>query len=442
MRRRTGSVLVVYALLQFPLRTSQQDHLYALRRHSSFATSYLNLSVRDVPRWVARKRFDAVVFHTSFLSGRWDPPTFERLWERARPLFQLDAPRLAMPQDEFIHTTALTDFLREAEVGDVLSVAPESEWPKIYSGLDLSRVRMHQVLTGYLEEETLKRIEAALEPPRPRDIAIGYRSWEAAMWLGRHGRLKVEVAEAFRRAAGRRGLRVDISTRDEDTIAGDAWYQFLGGCRYTVGVEGGSSILDRDGSLKAATEAYLAQHPNAGFDDVEAACFRGLDGSLRLRSASPRHLEACATRTCQVLVEGEYNGILRPGEHYLPVREDLSNVDELIEVIAADRHRDEIVEAAHRDVVASRRFTYQSFAGLVDRVIEARSGPSSSGRLSPVESALRGAQDRVSWLRVRRRLRPLTVPQRIKVYAMDRLPSPLAERLRRAKRWASSFRGK
>ena len=55
------------------------------------------------------------------------------------------------------------------------------------------------------------------------------------------------------------------------------------------------------------------------------------DGRLQLFAISPRHLEACATRTCQVLVEGEYSGVLRPGEHYIPVRKDLSNLDDVLE---------------------------------------------------------------------------------------------------------------
>src|SRR4051812_25911723 len=67
-----GHIVVAYALLQYPLRASLADHLYALRRHSRFRTSYINLAVRDVPGWMRRGRFDAVVFHTSFLSNRWD----------------------------------------------------------------------------------------------------------------------------------------------------------------------------------------------------------------------------------------------------------------------------------------------------------------------------------------------------------------------------------
>jgi hypothetical protein len=426
---------VAYALLQHPIRASLADHLYAFRRHSRLRTTYLNLAVRDVPRWMGRARFDAVVFHTSFLSNRWDPDTFARVRERARPLLEIDAPRIAMPQDEFIHTDSLTDFLREADVSDVFSVAPRSEWPKIYRGLDLSHVRMHRVLTGYLEGDTLQRIDRALSVPPRRDTAIGYRAWEAAMWLGRVGRLKVDIARSFSESAARRGVPVDISTRQGDTIFGDDWYRFLGGCRYTIGVEGGASILDRDGSIRSRTEAYLTANPGASFDKVEQACFPGEDGKLDLRAISPRHLEACATRTCQVLVEGEYNGILRPHEHYLPVRSDLADVDEAMEVVVRDEDRNEMVERAWQEIVGSGRYTYKALVQEVERkAIE----PGLAGRRRPGASAAilaagSAPRDRASWRLVQRRVRGLTFTQSVRRWAVRILPDPIVRAVRGVK---------
>ena len=49
------------------------------------------------------------------------------------------------------------------------------------------------------------------------------------------------------------------------TFYGDDWYRFLARCRYTIGMEGGSSILDRDGSVRACVEARLAEQPDATF---------------------------------------------------------------------------------------------------------------------------------------------------------------------------------
>jgi hypothetical protein len=369
-RRQTGNVLVVYGQTQFPQRASVADHLYSFRRYSRGRVFYLNLAAREVPGWLPRVPFDLIIWHTSFLSLRWAPEMFAAARRRAQPLKSIRAPGVALPQDEFIHTDTVCDFLEEFGVGTVCSVAPESEWPRIYGSVDRDRVRFLRVLTGYLDPKTVERIDRIVAAaPAERPIDIGYRAWHAAPWLGRHGRLKTKLAEVFEAAAPGHGLRVDISTRDEDTILGDDWYRFLVSCKYMIGTEGGASVLDRDGSIRGRTEAYVLSHPGASFEEVSAACLGDEDGKdgFLLATLSPRQLEACVTRTCQVLVEGEYNGILEPGRHYVELRADFSNLDEVLGVIAADKRRAEIVDRAYRDVVTSGSWTYRRLVADVER---------------------------------------------------------------------------
>ena len=162
-------------------------------------------------------------------------------------------------------------------------------------------------------------------------------------------------------------------------LLGDDWFRFLASCKYTLGCEGGASMLDWDGSIRERTDRYQAEHPDAGFDEVEAACFPGQDGTLDYFAIGPRHIEACATRTCQVLVEGDYQGILRPWEHYIPVKRDFSNLDEVLELIRRDELREEITENAYRDVIASERYTYRSFVREVEAAAP-RAPPGPRGR--------------------------------------------------------------
>jgi hypothetical protein len=88
---------------------------------------------------------------------------------------------------------------------------------------------------------------------------------------------------------------------------------------------------------------------------------------LHYVAISPRHLEACATRTCQVLVEGEYNGVLIAGRHYLELKRDFRNLEELLGTIKEDRLREQIVANAYRDVVESGKYTYRAYVDLILR---------------------------------------------------------------------------
>ena len=308
----------------------------------------------------------------------------------------------------------------------MFSVAPESEWPKIYESVDRDRVRFSRVLTGYLGEDTVERIDRIVAAAPERPIDVGYRAWPGAPWLGRHGMLKRRIGEEFERSSPTHGLSTDISMRDEDVLNGDDWFRFLASCKYTIGVEGGATVLDRDGVFKERTERYLAEHPDAGYDEVEAHCFPGEDGKLALMAISPRHLEACATGTCQVLVEGAYNGILRPGDHYIELRGDLSNLEQVLETMASDRERRRITEAAHRDIVASGRYGYESFVAEVEGAIP--EGAGEAGRAMALKGRLAAAADRASWAKVALALRPRP---RLSSFVARILPDPVVAFLRR-----------
>jgi hypothetical protein len=180
--------------------------------------------------------------------------------------------------------------------------------------------------------------------------------------------MKWKIAEAVAEIARRDGLVVDISTSPEDTLLGDRWFEFLASCRYTIGVEGGASIADLDGEVKSATEAYLARNPRASFDEVKMECFRDRDGELSHFALSPRHLEACATRTAQVLVEGEYNGVLTPWVHYFPVKKDLSDLERVLELSRDEGLREAMVERAYVDIVESGSYVYSAFVTEVEEV--------------------------------------------------------------------------
>ena len=401
--KTTGNVLVVYAQMMHPLRSTIEDHLYAFKRHSRRRVFHLNLRVQDVPRHVLRRRYDMIVFHTSFVGHRWAPEQFVELCRRAEPLKALDGVRVALPQDEFLRSRMVCDFVNDFGIDVVASVAPESEWPKIYPTVDPDRVRLHRVLTGYLDARTTDRIADLVATGGERDIDVGYRAWRGAYWLGRHGTLKGTIADAVTDAGA--GLRLDISTRDDDTLNGDDWFRFLTRCRYTIGLEGGASVLDIDGVFKGRTEEYLAEHPDALYDEVEDACFPGEDGKLALFALSPRHLEACATRTCQILVRGGYNGVLEPGRHYIELEPDLSNLESVLATLGDEERRSAITDAAYADVVASGRYTYAAMVEDIERFAGLAPAPAHAGVRDRAALAVNGVADRLAWLRVAYALR-------------------------------------
>ena len=424
----SGRALILYAFGEPLRRATNRDHLFAFARHSRLRCHYVNIAVRPIPRRLRSVDYDLVVLHTSVLAAlRW-PPRPPRFMRRLEPLHAMSAVKIALPQDDFLRSQPVGELLERLRVDHVFTPVPASEWPRIYRAVDRSRTQFHPALTGYLEDEEVARMERiTAEEGERRPIDVGYRAWHAPPWLGRHGALKTRIAEVFAQEGPRHGLTVDVSTRDGDTKYGDEWTRFMAQCKYTIGVEGGASIDDYDGSVRAATDAYLAAHPDATFDEVEAACFPGRDGELRLRALSPRHLEACVTRTCQVLIEGHYDGVLTAGIHYLPLKADLSNLDEVLEEMARDERRAEITENAYRDVVASRAWTYAAFVAQVERTVFGDAVPTAPPETS-AEDRVAELGERLSWRWVAVRSRVL-MPLWLKLLGL--IPRSVAERLKR-----------
>jgi len=112
-------------------------------------------------------------------------------------------------------------------------------------------------------------------------------------------------------------------------LRGDDWLKFLSNCRFTLGCESGSSLLDPRGEIRAACNAYLRRHPKSEFDEIEAACFPGQDMKRVFSAFSPRLFEAALAGACQVLVPGKYLGVLEPDQHYIPLAADFSNIGDV-----------------------------------------------------------------------------------------------------------------
>lgn len=359
-------ILIVYHHRFSPrMRETIRQHIFCFRDAEQCQCYFLNAAF-GIPNYLHQLKIDWVIFQPNLLCFmRYSGETYERWAERLRELKNIGRIRVMLPQDEFIQTDWLCRFAQDFGVRAVFSVATPHDLQQIYSGLIGDPIQFFHVLTGYLDVHTIKTARKLSTEVIGRTVDIGYRAWHAEYWLGRHGMLKTTIADRFQKAGLTRHVKLDISTDEGATFLGLDWYRFLLRCKYTIGVEGGSSLFDYDGSIKAKARQFLALNPQASFEETERACFPGLDGKLAYFSISPRHLEACITKTCQILIEGDYNGILKPWRHYIPLKRDFSNLDQILDLVERDELRLEMVETAYQDIVMSGHYTHKTLVRTV-----------------------------------------------------------------------------
>jgi hypothetical protein len=305
----------------------------------------------------------AIVLHTTFLGIRW-LTSFESWRERSAWLGRVGCPLIALPQDDFDHAAILDEWLEELGATRVLTALPDHVdvlYPRTGR-----RARIVRALTGYVSPSLARRSAVSLDA---RPMPLVYRATALPYWFGRLGRLKEEVGIAVARAVERIGLTADVSLRPGDAVTGGEWLGFLESGRAVAGAESGSSVIDPDGSVRRAVEQLLAVEPGLSYGEVVARLPEFAWDERWLSSLSPRHLEAAAMRTPQLLVEGAYSGILVPDRHYVPIARDLSDVDAALERVLDPEVGGAIAEQAHAELVASadyasERLTEAVLAGL------------------------------------------------------------------------------
>jgi hypothetical protein len=300
-------------------------HVFALQRNFPEHDYLYHDATLPLPDYVAVQDFDAIVLDVSFLTARWASLDFLQARKDAYAFVRESAAvKVAFPQDEYDCNVLLDDWMCEWNVDVVFSV--------IASGWDVLYPRYHKQgnirlgYTGYIDESLIDR---PTKPFQQRTIDIGYRARKLPPYFGRVGQAKWTIGRDVALLARNTGLNVDIELGDQGTLFGDAWLSFIDNSKFTLGANSGSSLLDPTGEIQRHVRTYLAANPEATFEDVEAACFVGQEGLYSFTAISPRVLEAALLDSAQILVDGEYSGIVKPGEHYIPIREDASNFEEV-----------------------------------------------------------------------------------------------------------------
>jgi hypothetical protein len=193
-------------------------------------------------------------------------------------------------------------------------------------------------------------------PSVPRTIDIGFCGDVYPPFIGDTER--TAIITRFQAQGRELGLEVDFRLNARMQRAD--WADFLRRCRGTVGAESGSYYLDRQGRMLREAKAYGRRHPRASFEEVFERFFR----APRLpfvsgKSISSRHFEPIGTKTCQLLLEGHYNGILQPGEHYIPIKKDLSDLRDAVQRFRDEDERRRIVERAYEYVMDQHTYGHR-----------------------------------------------------------------------------------
>jgi hypothetical protein len=193
------------------------------------------------------------------------------------------------------------------------------------------------------------------------------------------------------------GLRVDVSDQRLDR---DGWADYLNDCRGTVSTEAGTWFLERDDATVNAIRDYVLSNKKGfvlrndsglrslghkmpwwlksvarramkkgpfrhealvneqlDYEEIFERFFKGRERPAHYaKCISSRHFDAAGTKTCQIMLRGRFNDILKADEHYLALEPDFSNIDDVLMQFADPRRRQGIADAAFELVRAEHTY--------------------------------------------------------------------------------------
>ncbi len=367
-----------------------RDHCRSFEAYSRHSYVYVNIFKANASDLIELDAFDCIVIHYSVysLSQTFLHPTWIAAIARSKAF------KIMFIQDEYRLVNAFSAKMRELRIDALFTCVPYDEIEKAYPESSLPNVHKISNLTGYVPEglELCEPLDSARRP-----VDVGYRGRDLDYWLGELGQEKSLIARGFLRHALPAGLACDISCKEEDRIYGHRWLEFLKSCRCVLGTESGASVFDFTGGIEADVRAFLNGKPDAAFREAQELFFKDKEGLITLNQISPRVFESVACGCCLVMFEGEYSGVVKPDLHFIPLKKDFSNIEDVLAKVKDREYVSAMARRAYQDVIVPGKYSYKSFVVSFDNILDhllAGKAPVGAGEpeLKPLAFALSKSQ--------------------------------------------------
>lgn len=360
----TNSILVLFTqkLLMSDASTIMEN-VHSFKKHSAFSVVELNTEY-GFPSFLKNYDFSVIALHYSLFGLGYH---YTLSSEFLTFLKKNKATKVAFFQDDYRHCQKRFKFINDLNIDIVYTCLPEGYTEQVYKQNSNAKT-VKSYLCGYIEEEFINKALKYVKPDYDRSIDISYRARKLPYVMGKGAQEKHLIGDKFTKLCVEKNinLNLDISNRTEDRIYGDDWYRFLANSKAILGVESGVSLFDLDGKATEETNIYLKSHPDARFEDVERAVLYKYDNNINYRVMSPRIFEAIALKCCLIHFEGNYSGIIKPDTHYIALKKDFSNFDEVIQKFKDGKFRKKLTDNAYNDIIMSDKYTYRTFISEFD----------------------------------------------------------------------------
>ncbi|MBI2791894.1 MAG: hypothetical protein HYX61_08045 [Gammaproteobacteria bacterium] len=345
------------------ITTAVIDHIQAITDSKQHQWYIENPLICKTLHKVDLNIFDAIGFHYSIRP--FDPYYVPRaLYKKIKDYQGL---KFQFLQDEYKQVHITTQTMIDLGIQLLFTLVKPSLVDKAYNCQELQHLKKISILTGY----TPQHLELMNSPPiKERTVDIFYRSRIYDFWLGKLTQERNIIAQGVIERARQYSLNVDISLIEQERLYGSHWYTKHMQSKTVLCTESGASIWDFDGNIEKEVKQALRKAPHLSFDQIYEKLLKRYEGNLMYNACSPRLFEAIALRSALIMFPGEYSGVCEPDKHYIALEKDFSNFHEVVNKIKDLDFLQELVDFAHKDIIASGRFSQSRLSKLVNNEIQ------------------------------------------------------------------------
>lgn len=343
------------------------DNINMLASALPFKTKIINVTAGAsgylaLPKSVKLAHYDGIIIHPTVC---YFPENLDHLDDELSIKFKdYNGVKVLIKQDEHVKAFYTAKLIRQKKIDLVVTCLSQIQIAKAYPIELTGKVEYLQAYTGYVSP-LLKSIKN--KPWDKRRVDIAYRGSIQPLIAGRLGFEKRKIGYDVAKIAQDYRLKIDISSSPQDRILGSAWFDFLLNTKAVLGAESGSNLFDLDGSVQQQCDIFCQNHPELTADSEDIYCLAEniflsrYENNIQYGQISPRHFEAAACKTVQILYEGDYSGIFVPYIHYLPLKRDLSNFASIVNFLQDKNRCQSMVESAYHDIIINPRYASTFF---------------------------------------------------------------------------------
>lgn len=302
--------VAVVSYLNDPVKmpSSAFDRLYSWSDYDAAEVGYFDASQINLLRSLKIYNPDIIVLDATFLRRRWSPSEIGQTTEILKSISNLKKFTIAAPLDEPNHPDILEHFYLAAGVQRVLTCARDEDIPSLYVNT-FNKLEYIKVLPTLIRPSTERRFKKHRNWAN-RKIDISYRGYILDHNFDEKSKLKQNLALAVARVASEFDFNVSISLDPANLILNQkSWAKHLNDSKVVCGAESGMSKMICANSKDARNGK-----------------------EIDYMSISSRHVEASLSSCCQLLIEGNYSGVLKSDIDYISIKPNLED-NELIKKI-------------------------------------------------------------------------------------------------------------